>query len=92
MIIWVVFWAVCLLKFGLMQTLVIQTCIMSGKENSPNVMQRNSYVKIKTDRGFYDRNGKIIKTLDKPSKEMDSHIPLDKIDFNVVKKIMDISK
>ena len=62
--------------------------IMPGKSNSPNMAQQHDYIKIKTDKGFYDKNGNIIKS-DKPSASFESHIELENFDLNILNKIME---
>ena len=61
---------------------------MPGKLNSPNMAQQHDYIKIKTDKGFYDKNGNIIKS-DKPSASFESHIELEHFDLNILNKIME---
>lgn len=50
---------------------------MPGNPNSPNPGQRKPYVKHRTDKGYLDKNGKIV------SKEsFDSHIPINEYSFD----------
>ena len=62
--------------------------IMPGKSNSQYIAQQHDYIKIKTDKGFYDNNGNIIKS-DKPSVSFESHIDLENFDLNILNKIME---
>lgn len=61
---------------------------MPGKSNSQYIAQQHDYIKIKTDKGFYDKNGNIIKS-DKPSASFESHVDLENFDLNILNKIME---
>lgn len=58
---------------------------MPGKSNSQYIAQAAWLYK---DKGFYDKNGNIIKS-DKPSASFESHIELENFDLNILNKIME---
>ena len=60
--------------------------IMPGKIDTPNIAQQSAYIKIKTDKGYFDKYGNLIIS-NKPSKTIESHIGLENFDFSLIEKI-----
>lgn len=57
--------------------------IMPGNPNSPNPAQRGPYVKHRTDKGYFDKHGQLVK-----KNSFESHIPLDEYNFEKLNQLV----